>query len=61
MCKRLEDTYYSSAIDNTVDWYLEALNGNNIDNNIISIQTALEMLSYVVLVEMKEVFNTVFL
>ena len=58
MCKRLEDTYYSSAIDNTVDWYLEALNGNNIDNNIISIQTALEMLSYVVLVEMKEVFNT---
>ena len=59
MCKRLEDTYYSSAIDNTVDWYLEALNGNNIDNNIISIQTALEMLSYVVLVEMKEVFNTV--
>ena len=59
MCKKLEDTYYSVAIDNTVDWYLGALNGNNIDNNIISIQTALEMLSYVVLVEMKAVYNPI--
>ncbi len=57
MCKKLEDSYYSGAITNTLDWYLESLNGNNIDNNIISIQTALEMLSYVVLVEMKEVYS----
>ena len=51
MCKKLENTYYSNTILNIIDWYIEALNGHNLSNNIISIQTALEMLSYVVLVE----------
>lgn len=51
MCKKLENNYYNSTIQNILDWYIEALNGHNLSNNIISIQTALEMLSYVVLVE----------
>lgn len=51
MCKKLENIYYNNTIVNIVDWYVEALNGLNMGNNIISIQTALEMLSYVVLVE----------
>lgn len=51
MCKKLENSYYNTTILNIVDWYIGALNGINMGNNIISIQTALEMLSYVVLVE----------
>lgn len=51
MCKKLENPYYNTTILNIVDWYIGALNGVNMGNNIISIQTALEMLSYVVLVE----------
>lgn len=50
-CKALEDRYFNSTLENILDWYIEALNGINLGNNIISIQTALEMLSYVVLVE----------
>lgn len=57
MCKKLENGYYNSTIQNIVDWYIEALNGHNLSNNIISIQTALEMLSYVVLVEDKKSIN----
>nr|WP_314277993.1 hypothetical protein [uncultured Peptostreptococcus sp.] len=57
MCKKLQDPYYSSAIVSSLDWYIESINGRNIYNNIISIQTALEMLSYVVLVEMKDVYS----
>ncbi|WP_101772855.1 hypothetical protein [Peptostreptococcus faecalis] len=51
MCKKLEDTYYYETIIGIIDWYIEALNGINLGNNIISIQTVLEMLSYVLLVE----------
>lgn len=51
MCKRLEDFYYGPAIKNAVDWYIESLNNLTMDNDIISVQIALESLSYVVLVE----------
>ena len=47
MCRRLEDFYYGPA----VDWYIESLNNLTMDNDIISVQIALESLSYVVLVE----------
>ncbi len=57
MCKKLENDYYNDAITSIIDWYIEALNGLNMGNNIISIQTALEMLSYVVLVEEEEFFS----
>lgn len=51
MCRRLEDFYYGPAIKNAVDWYIESLNNLTMDNDIISVQIALESLSYVVLVE----------
>lgn len=57
ICKKMEDSYYYQAILNILDWYIEAINGNNLANNIISIQTALEMLSYIVLVETEAVFS----
>lgn len=51
MCKKLEDGYYGPAIKHVIDWYIES-NGNvTLENNIISVQIALETLSYVVLVE----------
>ena len=50
-CRRLEDFYYGPAIKNAVDWYIESLNNLTMDNDIISVQIALESLSYVVLVE----------
>lgn len=57
MCKKLEDNYYNETIINVLDWYIESLNGINLGNNIISIQTALEMLSYVVLVETDKILS----
>lgn len=51
MCKKLEDGYYGPAIKNIIDWYIESLGHLTLENNIISIQVALEALSYVVLVE----------
>lgn len=51
MCKSLEDSYYGSAIKRVIDWYIESLGDITIENNIISIQIALETLSYVILVE----------
>lgn len=51
MCSKLQENYYNDTISNVLDWYIEALSGMNLGNNIISVQTALEMLSYVVLVE----------
>lgn len=51
MNKKLNEKYYREVFSNIMPWYVEALNGINIDNNIISIQTALEMISFVVLVE----------
>ena len=57
MCKKLEEDYYNDTILNVLDWYMEAINGLNIGNNIISVQTALEMLSYVVLVETEKKYR----
>ncbi|MBQ3420548.1 MAG: hypothetical protein IJH34_02530, partial [Romboutsia sp.] len=51
MCKKLEDTYYGSAIKHVRDWYIESLGDRTLENNIISIQIALEALSYIILVE----------
>lgn len=55
MCKKLEDGYYGPAIKNVVDWYIESLGNVTMENNIISIQVALEALSYVVLVEQNKI------
>lgn len=57
MTKKLEETYYFETFSSILDWYIESLNGMNMGNNIISIQTALEMLSYVVLVELNGIFT----
>ena len=57
MCKKLEEDYYNDTISNVLDWYMEAINGMNLGNNIISVQTALEMLSYVVLVETENTYR----
>lgn len=57
MCKKLEDAYYGPAIKNVLDWYIESLGNMTIENNIISIQIALETLSYVVLVEQNKLLN----
>ena len=57
MCKKLEEEYYNDTISNVLDWYMEAINGLNLGNNIISVQTALEMLSYVVLVETEKKYR----
>jgi hypothetical protein len=53
MLKKLEDTYYSQVLKNVIDWYIESLGHITLENSIISIQIALEALSYVVLVEQK--------
>lgn len=57
MCKKLEDPYYYDIIVSIMDWYIESVNGLNIKNNIITIQTALEMLSYIVLVEKEGIYT----
>lgn len=57
MCKKLEDGYYGPAIKNVIDWYIESLGNITIENNIISIQIALEALSYVVLVEQNKLLT----
>ena len=57
MCKKLEEDYYNDTISNVLDWYMESINGMNLGNNIISVQTALEMLSYVVLVETENTYR----
>lgn len=57
MCKKLEDGYYGPAIKNVIDWYIESLGNVTLENNIISIQVALEALSYVVLVEQHKVMT----
>ena len=52
MCKKLEDAYYEPTIKHIIDWYIESQNNITLENNIISVQIALETLSYVVLVEL---------
>ncbi|MGL5642935.1 MAG: hypothetical protein ACRDDM_11725 [Paraclostridium sp.] len=51
MCKKLHDPYYGQALRHVIDWYIESLDNISIENNVISIQIALETLSYVVIVE----------
>lgn len=51
MCNKLEDGYYGPAIKHVIDWYIESLGDITLENNIISIQIALEALSYIILVE----------
>ncbi len=63
MCKQLEDSYYGIALKRVIDWYIESLGNISLENNIISIQIALESLSYIILVEKefiisKEVFDS---
>ena len=57
MCKKLEDGYYGGALKNITDWYIESLGDITIENNIISIQIALETLSYVILVEQEKLLS----
>ncbi|WP_195940340.1 hypothetical protein [Romboutsia sp. 1001713B170131_170501_G6] len=57
MCKRLEDGYCGQVIKNVIDWYIESLGEITIENNIISIQIALEALSYMILVEQEQILN----
>ena len=57
MCKKLNDLYYGHAIRQVIDWYIESLGNTTIENNIISMQIALETLSYVVLVEQNKVLT----
>lgn len=57
MCKNLEDGYYGLAIKRVIDWYIESLGDITMENNIISIQIALETLSYVILVEHEELLS----
>lgn len=57
MCKKLEDGYYGPVIKNVIDWYVESLDHITMENNIISIQVALEALSYVVLVEQHKIIS----
>ncbi|TQQ85203.1 hypothetical protein EXD82_02040 [Peptacetobacter hominis] len=57
MCRRLEDYYYGPTLKNVTDWYIDALNNITMDNDIISVQIALESLSYVVLVEKAKILT----
>ena len=45
------------AIKQVIDWYIETLGNTTIENNIISMQIALETLSYVVLVEQNKILT----
>lgn len=54
ICKKLEDFYFGKAIRNVVNWYIESLSSITLENNIISVQVALETLSYIVLVEQEK-------
>ena len=55
----LHDDYYGQALKHVVDWYIESLDNINIENNVISIQIALETLSYVVIVEKAKILNDI--
>lgn len=57
MCKKLEDAYYEPTIKHIIDWYIESQNNITLENNIISVQIALETLSYVVLVELYTILD----
>ena len=57
MVNKLDDEYYGLAIKHVIDWYIDSLNNMSLENNIISIQIALETLSYLVLVEQYKILT----
>lgn len=57
MCKKLEQPYMENSLSSVIDWYLEAISSVSIAGSIVSVHTALEMLSYIVLVELKGVYS----
>lgn len=59
MCRKLHDSYYGPALKHVVDWYIESIDNISIENNVVSLQIALETLSYVVIVEKNKVLTDV--
>ncbi|GIM31795.1 MAG: hypothetical protein KH369_11335 [Paraclostridium bifermentans] len=59
MCRKLHDSYYGPALKHVVDWYIESIDNISIENNVVSLQIALETLSYVVVVEKNKVLTDV--
>ena len=57
MSNKLNDNYYSVALKRVIDWYIDSLNNLNLENNIISVQIALESLSYIILVEKENILT----
>ncbi|OSB12505.1 hypothetical protein B2H97_05265 [Paraclostridium bifermentans] len=59
MCRKLHDSYYGPALKHVVDWYIESIDNISIENNVVSLQIALETLSYVVVVEKNKILTDV--
>lgn len=59
MCRKLHDSYYGPALKHVVDWYIESIDNISIENNVVSLQIALETLSYVVIVEKNKILTDV--
>lgn len=59
MCRKLHDSYYGPALKHVIGWYIESLDNISIENNVVSIQIALETLSYVVVVEKSKVLSDI--
>lgn len=59
MCRKLHDSYYGPALRHVVDWYIESIDNISIENNVVSLQIALETLSYVVIVEKNKILTDV--
>ncbi|WP_053831419.1 hypothetical protein [Paraclostridium bifermentans] len=59
MCRKLHDSYYGPALKHVVDWYIESIDNISIENNVVSLQIALETLSYVVVVEKNKILNDI--
>lgn len=57
MCRKLHDSYYGPALKHVVDWYIESIDNISIENNVVSLQIALETLSYVVIVEKNKILT----
>lgn len=59
MCRKLHDSYYGPALKHVVDWYIESIDNISIENNVVSLQIALETLSYVIVVEKNKILTDV--
>lgn len=53
--KKLEDEYFDTSIKKIIDWYIEP--SATLENNIITIQIALESLSYIITVKIFKILN----